>query len=134
MKVHQFRCWPSQETTINSNWANMKVTEMFGKNILSTTQGTYTGITQIGIQGAPGTRFWLNNAQQSSHPEPLKGIVLNWTGIFEIDLSDTGGEINSIIFDPSSSNLYKGTEQLDGTNPDNYKLIVDILYNNGGVS
>lgn len=106
-----------------------------GSNILDSSvneEGTYVNITQIGIQGAPGTRFWLNDAQQSSNPNALKGIVLNWTGIFEIDLSDIGGEINSIIFDPSSEILYKGPEA-EEIQPNNYKLIVDILYDNGGV-
>ena len=135
MKVHQFRCWPSAGD--NNDYANIKIERMFsGSNILDGSvneEGTYVNIAQIGIQGAPGTRFWLNDAQQSSNPNALKGIVLNWTGIFEIDLSDIGGEINSIIFDPSSKILYEGPETAEGIKPNNYKLIVDVLYDNGGV-
>lgn len=135
MKVHQFRCWPSAGD--NNDYANIKIERMFsGSNILDGSvneEGTYVNITQIGIQGAPGTRFWFNDAQQSSNPNALKGIVLNWTGIFEIDLSDIGGEINSIIFDPSSKILYEGPETAEGIKPNNYKLIVDVLYDNGGV-
>jgi hypothetical protein len=80
-------------------------------------------ISHLGIQGAPGTRFWLNNAKLSSNPDVLRGIVLNWTGIFEIDLSTVGGEINSLVFDSSSVDYYDKNE--------NSKLIIDILY--GGV-
>jgi hypothetical protein len=29
--------------------------------------------------------------------------------------------------------LYEGPETAEGIQPDNYKLIVDILYDNGGV-
>lgn len=137
MKVHQFRCWPSKQESVSStSWSNISVDKMFsGINILSNNDdnGIYTNISQIGIQGAPGTRFWLNNAQQSSNSQVSQGIILNWTGIFEIDLSDIGGEINSIVFDPSSENLYKGPETAEGIQPNNYKLIVDILYDNGGV-
>lgn len=132
MKVHQFRCWPSKQESVSStSWSNISVDKMFGGiNILSNNDNNviYTNISQIGIQGAPGTRFWLNDAQQSSNPNALKGITLNWTGIFEIDLSDIGGEINSIIFDPSSKILYEGLETAEGINPNNYKLIIDILY------
>ena len=132
MKVHQFRCWPSKQESVSStSWSNISVDKMFGGiNILSNNDNNviYTNISQIGIQGAPGTRFWLNDAQQSSNPNALKGITLNWTGIFEIDLSDIGGEINSIIFDPSSKILYEGLETAEGINPNNYKLNIDILY------
>lgn len=128
-KVFQFRCDPDKTM---SGVENIDLDKMFSrKNILSEDNngglGNFYNVIQLGIQGAPGTRFWLNDAQGSDNSDVAAGIVLNWTGIFEIDLTGTGGEINSISFDgeDDTKNLYRGQ---------NVKLIVDILYEDGGVS
>lgn len=130
MKIHQFRCWPSGSSAQASAYNNISPDNLFSyKNILAQgtngTNSTYSQIVQLGIQGAPGTRFWLNDSRLSNNADAMQGIVLNWTGIFEIDLSDFGGEINSIIFDPASRNLY------EGDNASNYKIVIDILYKGG---
>lgn len=126
-KVFQFRCDPDKTMT---GIENIVVDDIFSRNnILSNEKngglGNFYNVTQLGIQGAPGTRFWLNDAQESNNSDVAAGIVLNWTGIFEIDLTGTGGEINSISFDSENTNLYVGQ---------GVKLIVDILYEDGGVS
>lgn len=126
-KVFQFRCDPDKTMT---GIENIEAGKIFTKNnILSNDNndglGNFYNVTQLGIQGAPGTRFWLNDAQESNNSDVATGIVLNWTGIFEIDLTGTGGEINSISFDSENKNLYVGQ---------GIKLIVDILYEDGGVS
>lgn len=125
-KVFQFRCDPDGTMP---GIQNISLEDIFSrKNILSKVNNNldnFYNVTQLGIQGAPGTRFWLNDAQESNNSDVATGIVLNWTGIFEIDLTGTGGEINSISFDSENINLYVGQ---------GVKLIVDILYEDGGVS
>ena len=125
-KVFQFRCDPDGTM---AGIENISLEDIFSrKNILSRVNNNldnFYNVTQLGIQGAPGTRFWLNDAQESNNSDVAAGIVLNWTGIFEIDLTGTGGEINSISFDSENKNLYVGQ---------GIKLIVDILYEDGGVS
>lgn len=71
----------------------------------------YNNISQLGIQGEPGTTFYLNNSQYS--------IVLGETGIYEIDLQDRGNiyAINFVanrVFDTYTS----------GKN----QLLIDIIY------
>jgi hypothetical protein len=61
------------------------------KNLLS----NYNGAKKIGIQGLPGTVFYLDD----STPE---GIMIDHTGIYELDLRDTTVTINSLYFDGES--------------------------------
>lgn len=72
------------------------------------------GVVKLGIQGLPGTRFYLTD-------NPLdRGIVIDHTGVFELDLTDTTTSIGVLFFDDTSlSNI---------SNIKNSSLIVDILY------
>lgn len=75
----------------------------------------YKAITQLGIQGPVGMRFYLN---KSKNP-----ITIGKTGIYELDLTDLGF-IYAIRF-----NL-KDIEEL--VDPDiTAKILVDILYEEG---
>lgn len=76
----------------------------------------YTPITQLGIQALPGTKFSLNNSQDS--------IIIGSTGIYELDLTD-GSEVVAISFDPLSIQAIR-------TNANAY-LIVDMIYDDGEV-
>ena len=68
----------------------------------------------LGIQSLPGTKFYLNNAQ-----EP---IIVGYTGIYELDLEGSI-EITKITFDLYSLQLINNLN--DGI------LLVDIIYEDG---
>ena len=57
-------------------------------------------ITQLGIQGQPGTAFYLNSGGENFFP-----IVLGETGIYEIDLKNYG-QIYAINFFKTSLGKY----------------------------
>lgn len=86
------------------------------KNLLS----DYGPAIKIGIQTLPGTVFHLNDSSDK--------IILDHTGIYELDLRDTTTTINTLFFEPLSL--------LAISSIDNASLIVDILYyphpQNGG--
>lgn len=66
---------------------------------------------KIGIQTLPGTVFYLSDTNR---------IIIDHTGIYELDLTDTTTTINTLFFDPKSLAMIS---QID-----NASLIVDILY------
>lgn len=66
---------------------------------------------KIGIQTLPGTIFYLSDTNR---------IIIDHTGIYELDLTDTTTTINTLFFDPKSLAMIS---QID-----NASLIVDILY------
>ena len=69
----------------------------------------YGPVSQLGIQGPPGLRFYLNN---SSHP-----IMFGNTGIYELDLENIG-RVVAIRF------IKEDIEELLKEN----KLLIDIVY------
>lgn len=73
----------------------------------------YTPITQIGIQGLPGTIFYLNDRTKQNP------IILGYTGMYELDLEGYA-EINSLQFELESIRRI--------ANSDNAYLIIDIIY------
>lgn len=81
----------------------------------------YGMISHLGIQGAPGTVFYINHSQNP--------ITLGVTGIYELNLEGIG-RVNALRFEkdilmekysPSDANPY-------------HRLIVDIVYDGAGVS
>ena len=86
------------------------------KNLLS----DYGPAIKIGIQTLPGTAFHLNDSSDK--------IIIDHTGIYELDLRDTTITINTLFFEPLSLIAISAI--------DNASLIVDILYypQNGGGS
>lgn len=102
--VHQFKYPGSSDITKE----DLVIGNIFNK---------YGSVSQLGIQGRPGTTFWLNGggdfAQGNLYP-----IVINETGIFELDLQDYG-IINTIRFKSADIDAYDvGTD----------RLLIDIIY------
>lgn len=115
--IYQFRYQKDDDSFSNTTYEKM----FESNNLFSIDNNTQlTGITQLGVQALPGTQLFINGI---SGTDDL-GIIVNWTGIFEIDLSDIGGTIESLKILPAINdegiNLYQ--------NPGN-KIIVDVLYN-----
>lgn len=74
----------------------------------------YTPIIQLGIQGIPGTKFYLND---SASP-----VIIGATGIYELDVSDYT-QITGLSFDLESLNMIDNS-----ATPSTAYLIVDIIY------
>lgn len=55
--------------------------------------GTFSA-TRIRIQGPPGTKFCLNGGQAY--------ITIGYDGVYELDLSNSGGIISALQFQPLS--------------------------------
>ena len=72
----------------------------------------YGDINQIGIQARPNAEFWLNNSRYS--------IIMGETGIYELDLRNTGF-ITDIKFSSSTISVYNKPDNTD-------RLIIDIVY------
>ena len=69
----------------------------------------YSPVFKLGIQGPADTVFYLNG---SEHP-----IKIGKYGIYELDLTNLGGFIGSLIFEESSDSI-----------------IIDIVYERSGTS
>lgn len=109
-KVKQFRFYSNTST---QNYGGVSYNNLISGSAFS----QYMPILQLGIQSLPGTKFYLNG---SNNP-----IIIGTTGIYEIDLQGLT-EINALQFDPGSINIIN--------NNANAYLIVDIIYDGGGVS
>lgn len=80
----------------------------------------YGYVSQFGIQGPVGLRFYLNN---SIHP-----IMIGETGIYELDLEDVG-RLTSIRFNKEDLDYFYPKEediQFNGNRAD--RLLIDIVY------
>lgn len=76
----------------------------------------YQPISQLGIQGPVGLKFYLNNG---TYP-----ITIGSTGIYELDLENLG-RINSIRFDKNDiSNFFPNHNTKN-------RLLIDIIYEGG---
>ena len=76
----------------------------------------YFPISKLGIQTMPGVKFYLNDNDIDNIP-----VIINNTGIFELDLKDKV-RINNLKFDAISLNSIQN-------NPNKY-IIIDIVYGN----
>ena len=76
----------------------------------------YDSVIKLGIQTLPGTKFWLNNNITGT------GIIVDHTGVYELDLRNIATIINGLTFDATSLAIIDAV--------DNASIIVDILYNN----
>lgn len=74
----------------------------------------HSGISHIGIQAIPGTKFYLND---SIYP-----ITVGFTGIYELELAGLS-RIYSIRFDKNSLAEYENNE--------NNCILIDIMYEGG---
>ena len=87
----------------------------YGKLINGNIFSTLGAISHLGIQGVPGTKFYLNG---SEFP-----ITIGFTGIYELEFNGAG-RIHSIKFDKSSlDTLYTSTTE--------NRLLIDVVYEGG---
>lgn len=107
-----FRDYKKEEQSLSKNYPlELNANELYAGNIFY----NYTPITQIGIQGLPGTIFYLND------PTRQNPIIIGYTGMYELDLEGYA-EINSLQFELESIRRI--------ANSDNAYLIIDIIYDN----
>ena len=71
--------------------------------------------SQIGVQAPPGTKFYINSANNP--------VIVGFTGLFELDLSN-GGFIGALSFDSDSLDYISRN--------DSAILILDVAYWEGG--
>ena len=71
-------------------------------------------IIQLGVQGLPGTKFYINNSKTP--------IIIGYTGIYELNLEKMP-PIVSLFFDAESIQAIEKNY--------NASLIVDIIYEDG---
>ena len=76
---------------------------------------SHGGISQLGIQALPGTKFYLNNSPHS--------ITVGATGIYELDMHGLG-HIYSIKFDPTTLASYDKENSTA-------RILIDIVYEGG---
>ena len=76
---------------------------------------SHSGISHLGIQATPGTKFYLND---SAFP-----ITIGFTGIYELELQGLG-HIYSIRFDKNSLAEYDKEDNED-------RILIDIMYEGG---
>lgn len=105
--IKQFRYYSS---TSSNNYPALS--NYYGILSVGNLFASHGGISQLGIQALPGTKFYLNN---SATP-----IIIGFTGIYELDLEGIS-EITSISFDRDSLSAI--------SNINNAYLIVDAIYN-----
>lgn len=72
----------------------------------------YTPIVQLGIQTLPGVKFYIN--------ANVDGIIVGASGVYELDLTNTSGQITKLSFDPASLKTINSCW-------DGY-LVVDLMY------
>ncbi len=75
-------------------------------------KGVGDSVLQLGIQGLPGTKFYLNGN--------LYPIILDASGVFYIEAKN-GARISSLKFEPAS------IEKISGIKNDFAYLIIDVL-------
>lgn len=78
----------------------------------------YAPITQLGIQGNPGSKFYINDSDTS--------VMLGSTGIYELDLEGIG-RIYSLKFDSETLQEIINSNSSFMSN-DVTGIIVDIVY------
>lgn len=109
-QIKQFRYY---HPTDSKNYPDMY--NYYGKLISGNIFSNLGVITHLGIQGAPGTKFYLNGA---SFP-----ITIGFTGIYELEFNG-GGKIHSIKFDQTSlDTLYLASTE--------NRLLIDVVYEGG---
>ena len=107
-KIKQLRIY-NQKSSINYP-SNISMANLASGAIFS----SYVPIIQLGIQTLPGTRFYLNNANDP--------IIIGNTGIYELALEGLS-EITALEFDRADLTSIN--------NNTNGYLIVDIMYEDG---
>lgn len=116
--IKQFRYYGCGDRK-SQNYPNFTSAEAYLNALTNDTLFTdYGGITKLGIQCRPNTRFYLNKSPYE--------IVVGETGIYEIDLEGYG-QISSIKFVAEDLRIYDQAGVTD-------RLLIDIVYEGAGVS
>ena len=109
-KIMQFRYYGAGDP---KNYPSELTTDDWIFNILR----NYGAVSHLGIQGEPGTTFYLNYGSDE--------IAIGETGIYELDLNGIG-RITGLRFNKNKLN------ELYTTTPgDHHRIIVDIVYEGG---
>lgn len=117
LKFKQFRYFGKD------NAKNQNIT--FESNTLSLTGfDQLTSIKHLGIQTMPGVEFTINGG-----PNDVPNIIIGPSGVYEIDVEETGSTIGSLDIVESTLMHYFGSNG----NSTAY-LIVDVVYEDGGNS
>ena len=103
-KIEQFRFY--QDNDNRNHPKDLTINTLTSGNIFS----GYASITQLGIQGRPGTKIFLTD--DFKYP-----IIIGQTGIFEISLPQNAVGITTIHFDETHLNEYADSP-----------LLIDIIY------
>lgn len=112
--VYQFRYYGAENPKnypVGRSWIGTAQDGTYFKDILE----DYGAAIKIGIQTLPGVRFFISN---SNLTDP---IIIDHTGVYELDLRNTTTTISNLYFDPVS------LARIDEI--DNASLIVDVLCN-----
>lgn len=111
-KVYQLRYYglENEKNTPNDEniWVGLSSDATKSSNLLA----NYGSAVKIGIQTLPGVKFYLSGNFSN-------GIIIDHTGVYELDLRNTNTTINKLFFDRASLNRISEV--------DNASLIVDIL-------
>ena len=110
--VYQFRYYGSandKNYPDGNSWIGLTDNSNASKNLLT----GYGAAVKIGIQTLPGIKFFIGNSSD--------GIIIDHTGVYELDLRNTTTTINQLYFDSAS------IARIDEV--DNANIIVDVLCN-----
>lgn len=120
-KYKQFRFYgTSNKMNEPKNFNGNNLDELINEN-----GKPYFPIYKLGIQTFPGFKFYINEDENNKN----QGIIINNTGIFELDLKDKI-TINNLRFDPKSLGIIeeKNTDDWSFNNSFNAYLLIDIIY------
>ena len=108
--VKQFRYYGETDKNTKNYPKKLSVRQLVSGSAFS----DFMPIIQLGIQGLPGTKFFLNNANNP--------VIIGNTGIYELELEGLS-EIIALTFEK------KSIDMIDKNS--NAYLIVDIIYEDG---
>ena len=109
-QIKQFRYYGSSSAqnypTLQNYYGTLKSGNLFA---------SHGGISHLGIQALPGTKFYLNNSDLP--------IEVGFTGIYELNLGNVGN-IHAIRFDKTSLDRYDAAGSTA-------RILIDIVYEGG---
>ena len=80
----------------DNSWMNLSTDGVNKADLLT----SFGAAVKIGIQTLPGVRFFIN--EQSNND----GIIIDHTGVYELDLRNTTTAVNNLYFDAASLIYY----------------------------
>ena len=123
-QIYQYRYYgeSGQGSTITPHSRNMPSDLKMNDLASGSAFATRIPIYQLGIQAIPGTKVYINS------PNVGKPIIIEKTGIFELDLNDQS-VITSLRVDKASVQTIRDINYRDEDNPTTEAyLLIDIIY------